>query len=191
MLGGSKSPPRVRMMLAVLGGLLFSVAVMAWLQPQAFGIGSRRPQTVSVPAAPPSEPASSAVTAQVAAPLAAIAAASEPAAEVPDESQQSQTWVRALPVDSFLIQHGNVTTYEKALVLKKGVPVQANAKIVAAFRPGESLAHFVIVSGPFETLGKAYESIKRREATKNSWVRATKTLQDQINGPKRLQEVRP
>jgi hypothetical protein len=191
MQGGSKSPPRLRMTLAILGGLLFSVAVMAWLQPQAFGIGSRRPQAVSAPTTPPTEPASSAVSAQVVPPVAATAAASEPAPEVPDESQQSQTWVRSLPVDSFLIQHGNVTTYEKALVLKKGVPTPANAKIVAAFRPGESLAHFVIVSGPFETLGKAYESIKRREATKNSWVRATKTLQDQINGPKRPQEVRP
>ena len=82
-------------------------------------------------------------------------------------------------------------TYEKAVAMNKTMPAQANARIVAAYRPGESLAHFVIVSGPFDSLGKAYESIKRKEATKNSWVRATKTLQDQITGPTRPQEVRP
>ena len=110
---------------------------------------------------------------------------------MPDESQQTQAWVRALSANSFLIQHGSVATYEKALEVKKGVPAQGQAKIVAAYRPGESLAHFVIVSGPFDSLGKAYESLKRREATKNSWVRATRTLQEQLNGPSRPKEVRP
>lgn len=165
----------------VLGGaLLVSVAVMAWIQPQAFGLS--RPAAVhSAPVPQPVE----------ASPVAQASAASEPAPEVPDESQQTQAWVRSLPSDSFLIQHANVMTYEKAAALSKTLPDQANAKIVAAYRPGDALAHFVVVSGPFDSLGKAYESLKRKEATKNSWVRATKTLQEQISGPTRPQEVRP
>ena len=175
---GAKTQPRL--LIAAGGALVLSVGVVAWMQPHAFGLGDKA-KTAPVQAALPA----------AASPVAATPAASEPAPEVPDESQQTQAWVRSLPAASFLIQHGNVTTYEKAAELKKGVPAQAQAKIVAAYRPGDTLAHFVIVSGPFDTLGQAYESIKRREATKNSWVRATRTLQEQVNGPNRPKETRP
>jgi hypothetical protein len=179
------SVTRVPARLAIAAGLalLLSVGLMAWIQPHAFG-GADKSKTTVQPAAP-------SVPIVASSPVAATQVASEPAPEVPDESQQTQAWVRSLPASSFLIQHGSVATYEKAVEVKKGVPAQGQAKIVAAYRAGEPLAHFVIVSGPFDTLGKAYESIKRREATKNSWVRATKTLQDQITGPSRPQGVRP
>lgn len=175
---GTRVPSRLPLILGA--ALLTSVAVMAWVQPQAFGL--------SRPVANPSTPVPKPVEAS---PVAQAVAASEPAPEVPDESQLTQAWVRNLPSDSFLIQHASVMTYEKALITLKTVPAQANAKVVAAYRTGEPLAHFVIVSGPFDSLGKAYESLKRKEGTKNSWVRATKTLQDQITGPTRPQEVRP
>lgn len=162
------------------GALLVSVAVMAWVQPQAFKLS--RP--AAAPSAPVPQPAE-------VSPVVQAAAASEPTPEVPDESQQTQAWVRGLPSDSFLIQHASVMTYEKAVAVNKTLPEQANAKIVAAYRPGDALAHFVVVSGPFDSLGKAYESLKRKEGTKNSWVRATKTLQAQVSGPTRPQEVRP
>ena len=171
---------QTRLPLVLGAALLVSVGVMAWVQPQAFGL-SRKATVQPTPVPPPVQPS----------PVAQAVAASEPAPEVPDESQQTQAWVRSLPSNSFLIQHASVMTYEKAVAMNKTMPAQANARIVAAYRPGESLAHFVIVSGPFDSLGKAYESIKRKEATKNSWVRATKTLQDQITGPTRPQEVRP
>ena len=163
-----------------VSALLLSVGIMVWIQPHAFG--SAKP----LPAASPTVS-----TAPVPSPVATTSAASEPEAEVPDESQQSQAWVRGLPPGSFLVQHGSVSTYEKALEIKKLVPKQGKARIVAAYRPGEELAHFVIVSGPFDSLGLAYDSMKRREATKTSWVRATRTLQQQINESKRAKEVRP
>jgi hypothetical protein len=177
-----KAPPR----LAIAAGiaLLLSIGLMAWLQPHAFGDAKPSKQPSPVAAAPAAPPG-------VSSPVAATRTASEPAPEVPDESQRTQAWVRALPPSSFLIQHGSVATYEKALEVKKGVPAQGQAKIVAAFRTGETLAHFVIVSGPFDSLGKAYDSIKRREATRSSWVRATQTLQVQLNGPNQLKENRP
>lgn len=180
---GDKNTRRV--VLAIGAALVLSVGLTAWLQPGAFK-GS--PKQAKVEAHPP------AAAEQVAASAPAVASsapASEPVTEVPDESQQMQAWVKSLPRDSFLIQHGNVMTYAKAVEVKKGVPPQSQPRIVAAYRPGDTLAHFVVVSGPYESLGKAYESIKRREATKNSWVRATHTLQAQVNGPTRPQEIRP
>lgn len=150
--------------------LLVSVGIMAWIQPHAFSGG-------------PKDKAATVTT--VASPVVPAPVASEPAVEVPDESVQNQTWARALPASSYLVQHGSVSTYEKALDIKKSVPKAGKPKIVAAHRPGEDLAHFVIVSGPFASLGQAYDSIKKGEATKNSWVRATRTLQQQLNGPAR------
>lgn len=178
----AKAPPRL--VIAAGIALLLSIGLMAWLQPHAFGDSSSSKSSTPSAAAPASPPAA-------ASPVAATRTASEPAPEVPDESQKTQAWVRGLPATSFLIQHGSVATYEKALEVKKGVPTQGQAKIVAAYRAGETLAHFVIVSGPFESLGKAYDSIKRREATRNSWVRATQTLQVQLSGPNPQKENRP
>ncbi len=175
-----KWPPRWAIAAGI--ALLLSIGIMAWIQPHAFGDADKS-KTKLQPTAP-SAPAT-------ASPVAATRASQEPAAEVPDESQQSQAWVRSLPAGSFLIQHGSVDTYEKAVEVKKSVPTQGHAKIVAAYRPGEALAHFVIVSGPFENLGKAYESMNRREATRSSWVRATGTLQVQLNGPNGPKEIRP
>jgi septal ring-binding cell division protein DamX len=111
--------------------------------------------------------------------------------EVPDESLQTQAWVRALPPSSFLIQHGSLDTYEKALAVKSTLPKKAQAKIVAAYRAGEDLAHFVIVSGPFASIGQAHDTLKHRDASKNSWVRMTRTLQQQLNAPTRAKESLP
>ena len=180
---GNKNTRRV--VLAIGAALVLSVGLTAWLQPGAFK-GSPKPSKAE--AHPPVAAEQAAASAPA---VASSAPASEPVTEVPDESQQMQAWVKSLPRDSFLIQHGNVMTYAKAVEVKKGVPPQSQPRIVAAYRPGDTLAHFVVVSGPYDSLGKAYESIKRREATKNSWVRATHTLQAQVNGPTRPQEIRP
>ena len=100
--------------------------------------------------------------------------------EVPDPANQNQAWARALDPNSFLIQHGSAATYQMALDLQKKYAGLGQARIVAAYRPGESLAHFVVVSGPFDPVKNAYEASRRRDIPGNSWVRPTRSLQEQL-----------
>ena len=79
-----------------------------------------------------------------------------------------------------IIQHGMMTTFEKAEQMQKAYSSLQEARSVAAYRPGETLAHFVLVSGPFATAGKAYERIGRKDLPNTSWVRTTASLQQQM-----------
>ena len=173
--------------IAGLGAALaLSISLMLWLQPQAFRNGKAANTAKVAPAQTPAAalPPASAAMSPVASTQQPLAAA----IEVPDETQQAQAWARSFAPSSFVVQHASVSTYEKAIDIKKNNPAIAQARIVAAHRPGEPLAHFVVISGPFDNLGQAYESIKRREATKSSWVRASRSLQEHLNGPSRPKE---
>jgi septal ring-binding cell division protein DamX len=107
----------------------------------------------------------------------------ELATEAPEAPLQAQSWVKQLDPDSFLIQHGTANTYEKVQEIQRRFPALKDAQIVAAYRPGEKLAHFVIVSGPYSPINKAYDAAKRSGIPNNSWVRGTRNLQDQLKAP--------
>lgn len=186
-------------MLGVAGvALALSVLIMMWLQPAAFGLrGSKRPATEATSAAPAAAAptANATATAPAAPPPAAITSVTTPPvssmpADVPDPAADAQAWVRSLPNDSFLIQHGLMATYEKAEQMQKAYGSLKEARIVAAYRPGESLAHFVVVSGPYPSAGKAYERIGRKDLPNTSWVRTTTSLQQQVSTPAQAKEKR-
>lgn len=109
-------------------------------------------------------------------------AAPDSAIEAPEATEQAQTWVKGLDANSFLLQHGIANSYQKILAIQRQYPAIAQAKIVAAYRPGEKLAHFVIVSGPFSQTGQGYEASKR-EGLPKSWLRPTRGLQEQLKSP--------
>ncbi|MBP8148353.1 MAG: hypothetical protein KAY21_01410 [Limnohabitans sp.] len=179
--------------------LLASILLMMWLQPEAFGIGPKNntvprpaltaPTEVSpAPMAPASAPMAAAPTSALAAPPApampsASLAAKAALTEAPDPAMQAQKWVRSLDPLSFLLQHGTTNTYENAVALRNKYAGLSQAEIVAAYRPGEGLAHFVIVSGPYSQVGQGYDAAKRRDIPGNTWVRSTRTLQDQLKAP--------
>jgi hypothetical protein len=106
----------------------------------------------------------------------------ETAIEVPEATLEGQAWLRKLDANSFLLQHGTASSYEKVLDIQRKHPALKNAQIVAAYRPGEKLAHFVIVSGPFSEVGQGYEAAKR-PGIPRSWVRPTRGLQEQLKSP--------
>ena len=180
--------------------LALSVLIMMWLQPAAFGLRSAK----RIPTeAASSAPASNTADAAAATPTAAAAVntatsvtsvSTPPPAntppDVPDPAADAQAWVQSLPSASLLIQHGVMTTFEKAEQMKKAYSSLQEARIVAAYRPGESLAHFVVVSGPYASAGKAYERIGRKDLPNTSWVRTTASLQQQLTAPAQAKEKR-
>ena len=106
----------------------------------------------------------------------------ETAIEAPEATQEAQAWLKKLEANSFLLQHGTSNSYEKVLDIQRKYPALKQAQIVAAYRPGEKLAHFVIVSGPYSELAQGYEASKR-PGIPRSWVRPTRSLQEQLKSP--------
>ena len=103
-----------------------------------------------------------------------------PPTDVPDPAAEAQAWLRAMAPQNFVIQHGAMASYEKAQQMLKSYASLREARVVAAYRPGEKLAYFVVVSGPYETAGKAYERFGRKDLPNTSWVRTAQSLQQQL-----------
>lgn len=171
-----------KLALGIAFALVMSTLMMLWIQPEAFGLKSGKPVTAAPlkspqlattqPAAEPPLAPENAPRTQ--APMAVTP--TETAIEAPEATLDAQAWLKQLDASSFLLQHGNASSYDKALDIQRKYPALKDAKIIAAYHPGEKLAHFVIVSGPFSELGQGYEASKR-PGIPRSWVRPTRGLQ--------------
>ena len=119
---------------------------------------------------------------QAPAPVAMATTPAETAIETPEGTLKGQEWLRKLDANTFLLQHGTASSYAKVLDIQRRHPPLKDAQIIAAYRPGEKLAHFVIVSGPYSNVGQGYEASKR-PGIPRSWVRPTRGLQEQLKSP--------
>ncbi len=163
---------------AAAGALALSVLLMMWIQPASFGLkGKGRTVSTEKMAGDSAQSASNPLTAQTS--ITSVSAAAVPSVpdDIPDPAAEGQAWVRSLPLPGYLIQYGNASTYNKALQLTQSYPALREARIVAAYRPGEKLAHFVVVSEPYESNSKAQDRISRKDLPGNSWVRSIQSLQ--------------
>ena len=172
---------RSPLLLAAMGALGLSVLLMMWIQPAAFGLKGKG-KSADTAAAAAAEPASAARAMAAQTPVVSVSAAPEtpPPTDVPDPAAEAQAWLRAMPPQNFVIQHGAMASYEKAQQMIKSYASLREARIVAAYRPGEKLAYFVVVSGPYEAAGKAYERFARKDLPNTSWVRTAQSLQVQL-----------
>jgi hypothetical protein len=197
-----------KLALGIAFALVMSTFMMLWIQPEAFGLkaaqpiaavplnspqlASPSPANAAASAAPSASaasenPSTSGSAAQVPSTQAPAQAAmattpAEPVIETPEGTLQGQAWLRKLDANSFLLQHGTASSYAKVLDIQRRHPPLKDAQIIAAYRPGEKLAHFVIVSGPYSNLAEGYEASKR-PGIPRSWVRPTRGLQEQLKSP--------
>lgn len=189
-----------KLALGIALALLMSTLTMLWIQPEAFGLKARQavvpaplisPQlaasatsTAPVPAVPDTSDAATPQAANPASPAPAAMATSpaEAAIELPEDTLQGQAWLKKLDANSFLLQHGTASSYAKVLDIQRRHPALKEAQIIAAYRPGEKLAHFVLVSGPYSNLAQGYEASKQAGIPR-SWVRPTRGLQEQLKSP--------
>lgn len=203
--GGTKSAAvwfrhNHKLALGIAFALVMSTLMMLWIQPEAFGLKAAKPMATAslvspqlaapatnvAPAAQenPNTIASQTPATSPQAPAQAAMATTpvETAIETPEGTQQGQAWLSKLDADSFLLQYGTASSYAKVLDIQRRHPPLKDAKIIAAYRPGEKLAHFVIVSGPYSNLGQGYEAAKQ-PGIPRSWVRPTRGLQEQLKSP--------
>ena len=135
--------------------------------------------TISFPDLPASAAAASA-------PAPVVEEAPEPVKEktrqeivdLPNEALAGQAWVKKMPSGTFLVQHITMATYQSAELWIKRHPNLKNARVVAAYTAGESLAKFVIVSGPFKSLVEATRFVQETDIPKSPWIRSARYLKE-------------
>jgi hypothetical protein len=175
--------------------LLISTGLMAWLQPAAFGFGNKTNAVATAEATSPllnSEPNTGNQLVQVNTipepPKPNASTKSYPALmpppngiELPGPAVQGQLWAQRLEPNSFFIQHGTFNAFNKAEQMHKLYAGLNNSQIIGVYRPGESLAYFILATGPHSSLSEANEFLKRKDIPSSSWIRSSQNLQDQLN----------
>lgn len=185
----------------LIPALILSILIMLFLQPQSFGL--KRPATEVVknqdaapPIAPinPVAPVADGAPSSSSGPITATQPVPNPTAQpspatmgpspqpaiIATDIRQTQTWIKDLDPQSFLLQYGTAKTYDKALDLLKSLSDVKNTAIVEAYHAGESVAHFVIVSGPYTQVNDGLVAARKPGIPNGSWVRPTRSLQTQI-----------
>lgn len=146
--------------------------------PSAAALASEPASAASAVPASGARPTSSTDTPT--APPTAVSSKSAVETELPESTAQAQRWARGLQGKAFLVQHGSRSSYEAAVQLKNSHPVLDEARIVAFYRPGESLARFAVITGPYPSADAAAAMARRTDVPRTSWVRVAQDLQSQL-----------
>lgn len=157
--------------------------------------GASAPETAASGAAPALalsalSAADAAAPAAVAAPLASAAMPDPVDVEPPPEALAGQAWLQPMPFGTWVVQHAAMPSYQAAQKWQQSVPVLADARIVALYRPNDKLAYFAVVSGPFTSRPQATTFAARKGVPADAWVRSARSLKEQFS-PSKPQESRP
>ena len=110
----------------------------------------------------------------------ASGAASDPLDELPNEAAAGQAWAKKLPPDSYVVQHLALPVFKNVVTWQQANPKLAQAHIVATFKPGEKLAQFVLVSGPFKTRSDAVALIQQAQTPRLAFATPASNLTEKL-----------
>jgi hypothetical protein len=165
-------------------GLLVLAAAGGWFAQnntnEKLPVEPHEPTVPARPAAAPTSPAQAPVlpaqnAASSAAPLPPVLttpstgeppaqAAVRPAAKtIPEVAQRGYRWLRTLPRDSFLLEHGVFETPQQAQRLIRSQTELSNARVLMLEPGGDKAPHFLVVTGPFRSEERARNFIVRKE----------------------------
>jgi hypothetical protein len=154
------------------GGLLvFSAGMVAWLYPASFHLWDPFSESPVVQEAPqkkntaeaakgkttepvkPAKPTES----KVESPKSEVTASklADPVDELPNEAAAGQAWVKQLPAGTYLVRHMGLPVFKNVLNWQQANAPLKDGHIVATYKPGDKLAQFVLVTGPYKTRDEA------------------------------------
>lgn len=186
--------PRVKITAAALGvSILGGLAWMSAITSKPSAESSKAPaeqisavSKASTPVMPAAATPSAAPTSKPA-PEAAPKSKSVPqphpstSAALPDVALAGGKWLKALPADTWVVEHGNWGTLEQAQKLKAKYKELGTARIIAIRKsPGADEWQFIVVTGPFRSEVRAKTYISRLDWKANTRIRDTDKLKAQI-----------
>jgi len=104
--------------------------------------------------------------------------------ELPEGAVQGRLWLKGLPEDSYVLQHGTFASLKQARTAMKDKDWLVNARVVPVFRDGKDEAEFALVTGPFRTKDRAQNTIARLKLSGSVSVESSANLYRQSIAPK-------
>jgi hypothetical protein len=104
--------------------------------------------------------------------------------ELPEGAVQGRLWLKGLPEDSYVLQHGTFASLKQARTAMKDKEWLVNARVVPVFRDGKDEAEFALVTGPFRTKDRAQNTMARLKLSGSVSVESSANLYRQSIAPK-------
>lgn len=180
------------------GGLLaFSAGMVAWLYPGSFRVLDPFSESPVVQAVPenkntataakskandvvkPAKPAES----KVEAPKSEVVASklADPVDELPNEAAAGQVWVKQLPAGTYLVRHIGLPVFKNVLNWQQANAPLKDGHIVATYKPGDKLAQFVLVTGPYKTRDEASKVTRQSQTPRFAYPITADTLAERLS----------
>ena len=104
--------------------------------------------------------------------------------ELPEGAVQGRLWLKGLPEDSYVLQHGTFVSLKQARAAMKDKEWLANARVVPVFTEGKDEAEFALVTGPFRTKDRAQNTIAKLKLSGRVSVQPSSSIYKQAFQPK-------
>jgi hypothetical protein len=114
--------------------------------------------------------------------------------ELPNEAAAGQAWAKKLPADSYVVQHLALPVFKNVTAWQQAHPKLADAHIVGIYKPGEKLAQFALVSGPFKSRSAAIEFTQQAQIPRLAFALPSPRLSERLSpsdGKARLKPKEP
>jgi len=104
--------------------------------------------------------------------------------ELPEGAVQGRLWLKGLPEDSYVLQHGTFASLKLARAAMKDKEWLVNARVVPVFTEGKDEAEFALVTGPFRTKDRAQNTIAKLKLSSRVSVQPSSSMYKQAFQPK-------
>jgi hypothetical protein len=117
--------------------------------------------------------------------------AADPLDELPSEASAGQAWAKKLPPDSYVVQHLALPIFKNVVAWQQANPKLLETHIVAIYKPGEKLAQFALVSGPFKSRSAAIEFTQQGQTPRLAFATPSTLLAERLNPRDNKSIVKP
>lgn len=103
--------------------------------------------------------------------------------ELPEAAVQGRLWLKGLPEDSYVLQHGSYASLKQARAAMKDKEWLVNARVVPVFTEGQDEAEFALITGPFRTKDRAQNTVLRLKLSGSVSVQPSSRMYKQALQP--------
>jgi hypothetical protein len=103
--------------------------------------------------------------------------------ELPEAAVQGRLWLKGLPADTYVLEHGTYASLKQARSAMKGKDWLVNARVVPVFADGKDEAEFAVLTGPFRSKERANTTIGRLNLSAKVKVVSTANAFKQASPP--------
>jgi len=104
--------------------------------------------------------------------------------ELPEGAVQGRLWLKGLPEDSYVLQHGTFVSLKQARAAMKDKEWLVNARVVPVFTEGKDEAEFALITGPFRTKDRAQNTMAKLKLSGRVSVQPSSSMYKQAFQPK-------